>query len=104
MIDQIVFAFVGKSISDIGKVDHGIAIVQQWLPVEWQGQVGNRDRDNVPVLKGRRHSGGGKHLVALRSKIPHQMVSNKAIGTGYKHGCLVIHEGPTKFGTPGQPE
>ena len=39
VIDAIVLIFISKSMGDPSKVDHGIAILQKGLPVEWCGQI-----------------------------------------------------------------
>ena len=41
MIDTIIKVFVGKSVSDACKVDHGIALLQQRLPVKGLDRSGS---------------------------------------------------------------
>ena len=37
VIDAVIQLFISKSVGNPGKVDDGVAPLQQWLPVKWLG-------------------------------------------------------------------
>ena len=56
VIDAIILVFLGKGMGDAGEVDDGIAILQKGLPVERCGQIRERGKDDVRVIKSGRLS------------------------------------------------
>ena len=82
VIDAIVSVFIGKSMGYPGKMDHGIAIMQKGLPVEWCEQIRQLSKDYIRVVKIGRPSRCGDYSVTPRSEITYEMASNETVGAG----------------------
>src|ERR1700723_2482597 len=91
VIDLIVQVVAGKSVSNSSKMDDDIALLQQWSPIERQGQIGKRDSHNARGFESGRRPRCCDHLVALRREIRYEVAPNEAVGTGYEHSGLIVH-------------
>ena len=51
MINTIIQVFFGECVGDAGEMDHGIAVLQKGLPVEWNGQIWESGKDYIGSVK-----------------------------------------------------
>ena len=91
MIDAIIKIVAGVFVSNAGKMNDGVALVQQGLPVEQPREIRKRNGGYVRIVEGGRHSRCSDHAVALSNKIRNQMTSDKPVGAGDEHpGFLAV--------------
>ena len=91
MIDPVVQVVICEFVSNSGKMDNGIAFAEQWLPVERDGKVRKRDRDNVRIFESEGSPACGDHLKAPRDQVRHKMPASEAAGTRHEHIGLITH-------------
>jgi hypothetical protein len=85
MIDAIIKIVAGVLVGDAGKMNDGVALVQQRLPVEQSRQIRQRNGRHIWLVEGGYRSGCRDHPVPLRDKIGNQMTSDEPVGAGYEH-------------------
>ena len=91
VIDLIVQVVAGKSMSNSGKMNDDIALLQQGLPIERHRQIRKRDSNDVRGFNNRRCPRSRDDLVALRGEIRYEVAPDEAVGTRYQHSGLIIH-------------
>ena len=91
VIDPVIDVVNRKFVSDSGKMDDDITLLQQRLPVERLGQIGQRNGQDVGTVRTGYRPRRGDHLVALCGEIRYEMAPNKAIGACHQHTGAIIH-------------
>jgi hypothetical protein len=95
MIHAIIKIVAGVLVSNACKMNHGVALVQQGLPVEQPREIRKRNGGHVRIVEGGYRSRCRDHVISLRDKKRNQMPSDESVGAGDEHpGFLAVAAAP----------
>ena len=90
MIDAIIEIVAGVFVGNARKMNDGVALVEQRLPVECPREIRKRNRGDVWMLEVVGRSRRGDHAVSQRDKVRNQMTSDEPVGAGHERLVFLL--------------